>query len=168
MVLGVEDVRLLEGDLRTWQRYGGEVEKGMREAERLPFGKPPPAGSAFLATREDVELMIEEQVDCLIDVRSRAEFEARTSGYDYISAKGRLPTARWGGEAVASAFHRIEGLPEKWVPFRGRSDLPLTFYCGTGWRSSLACFYAHVFGFEKARNYDGSWLEWSWPSETKS
>jgi thiosulfate/3-mercaptopyruvate sulfurtransferase len=36
-----------------------------------------------------------------------------------------------------------------------------TFYCGTGWRASLASFYAWVMNWEGISVYDGGWLEWS-------
>ena len=35
------------------------------------------------------------------------------------------------------------------------------FYCGTGWRASLAFFYAWVMGWERISVYDGGWYEWS-------
>jgi thiosulfate/3-mercaptopyruvate sulfurtransferase len=35
------------------------------------------------------------------------------------------------------------------------------FYCGTGWRASLAFFYAWLMGWERIGVYDGGWCEWS-------
>ncbi|UUZ48366.1 hypothetical protein LP420_36880 [Massilia sp. B-10] len=35
------------------------------------------------------------------------------------------------------------------------------FYCGTGWRASLAFFYAWLMGWERIAVYDGGWFEWS-------
>ena len=35
------------------------------------------------------------------------------------------------------------------------------FYCGTGWRASLAFFYAWLMGWERISVYDGGWMEWS-------
>jgi thiosulfate/3-mercaptopyruvate sulfurtransferase len=35
------------------------------------------------------------------------------------------------------------------------------FYCGTGWRASLAFFYAWLMGWEHIAVYDGGWCEWS-------
>ena len=36
-----------------------------------------------------------------------------------------------------------------------------TFYCGTGWRASLAFFYAWLMNWERISVYDGGWCEWS-------
>ena len=38
---------------------------------------------------------------------------------------------------------------------------PAVFYCGTGWRASLAFFYAWLMGWERIGVYDGGWCEWS-------
>ena len=35
------------------------------------------------------------------------------------------------------------------------------FYCGSGWRSSLAFFYAYMLGYKNIRNYSDSWSGWS-------
>ena len=35
------------------------------------------------------------------------------------------------------------------------------FYCGSGWRSSLAFLYAWLLGFERIRNYSDGWGGWS-------
>lgn len=35
------------------------------------------------------------------------------------------------------------------------------FYCGTGWRASVAFYYAWLMGWENISLYDGGWFEWS-------
>ena len=35
------------------------------------------------------------------------------------------------------------------------------FYCGTGWRASLAFFYAWLMDWQRIGVYDGGWCEWS-------
>ncbi len=37
----------------------------------------------------------------------------------------------------------------------------VVFYCGGGWRSSVAFFYAWLLGFENVRNYSDGWSGWS-------
>jgi molybdopterin synthase sulfurtransferase len=37
----------------------------------------------------------------------------------------------------------------------------VAFYCGTGWRASLAFFYAWLMNWERISVYDGGWFEWS-------
>lgn len=40
-------------------------------------------------------------------------------------------------------------------------DSTVAFYCGTGWRASLAFLYAWLMGWEHISVYDGGWYEWS-------
>jgi thiosulfate/3-mercaptopyruvate sulfurtransferase len=67
-----------------------------------------------------------------------------------------------------SAFHRADGtlLPAEdirqfWRQEGIHSTLHIAFYCGTGWRASLAFFYAWLMGWENICVFDGGWFEWS-------
>ena len=42
-----------------------------------------------------------------------------------------------------------------------RPDQQTVFYCGTGWRASLACFDAWLMNWQRIGVYDGRWCEWS-------
>jgi len=46
----------------------------------------------------------------------------------------------------------------------GRSGITgerhVAFYCGTGWRASLALFHAWRLGWPQASLYDPGWFEW--------
>jgi hypothetical protein len=47
-------------------------------------------------------------------------------------------------------------------PATAAAPARLVFYCGTGWRASLAFWYALELGLgECASVYDGGWWEWS-------
>ena len=48
-----------------------------------------------------------------------------------------------------------------WAEAGIQADRPIVFYCGTGWRASLAFFYAWLMGWEQISVFDGGWLEWS-------
>jgi thiosulfate/3-mercaptopyruvate sulfurtransferase len=48
-----------------------------------------------------------------------------------------------------------------WQKLGVTPDREAIFYCGTGWRSSTGFFQAYLMGFQKARNYDGSFYNWS-------
>ena len=66
---------------------------------------------------------------------------------DYQDADGRMKPA-----ADILDFWRANGI----TPQRHNA-----FYCGTGWRASLAFFYAWLMGWDDISVYDGGWLEWS-------
>ncbi|MCA9201042.1 MAG: sulfurtransferase [Planctomycetales bacterium] len=182
---GVRDVRILNGDMRTWRAHGYAVQREVRTLNPVLF-----AGTArtdWLATTKDVEQMVSDHSAILLDVRSRAEYLGETSGYSYLDAKGRIPGAYWLGDADDGShiYKQRNGMlrsPEQvlaewrrhgWPPVshtRGAvpnddlndsCDQPLVFYCGGGWRSSVAMLYARALGFGQVRNYSDGWSGWS-------
>jgi 3-mercaptopyruvate sulfurtransferase SseA len=157
---GVDDVRLLDGGIRSWKRFGGRTESGHHSPAPSSFGGEVPLHPEYLASLEDVKLEISDTTSVLVDVRSKSEFDGKTSGYDYVKAKGRIPSSIWGGEAKELVSDIVK-MKRRWADLGVSQERPTIFYCGTGWRSSLAFFHAHLFGFKDLRNFDGSWLEWS-------
>ena len=55
----------------------------------------------------------------------------------------------------------LDELEDHWKSLGVKSeDEPLVFYCGTGWRSTIGFFAAHLLGIE-AKNYDDSFYGWT-------
>ncbi|MDX6488836.1 MAG: thiosulfate/3-mercaptopyruvate sulfurtransferase [Gaiellaceae bacterium] len=104
---------------------------------------------AELASRlDDAELTI-------LDVRSRPEFTGER-GYASDPRQGRIPGARhlWVNELIMRSPEEIRalvGLPE---------GAEIVAYCHSGVRSAHAVEALRAAGY-RARNYAGSWQEWS-------
>ncbi len=102
-----------------------------------------------LASRlDDAELTI-------LDVRSRPEFTGER-GYPSDPRQGRIPGARhlWVSELIMRSTEEIRelvGLPE---------GAEIVAYCHSGMRSAHAVEALRAAGY-RARNYAGSWHEWS-------
>jgi len=164
---GVRDVRLLDGGFEAWRRAGHPVETQTRPPRPVAFrGK---TRGHLLATTGDV--VARRESAALVDVRSREEFEGRVSGYTYLDRKGRIPGAIHADNAgqTGAAYMRSDGSlrgveeirrlwQDRGVPLGGKE---IIFYCGGGWRSSLALLYALELGIENARNYSDGWSGWS-------
>jgi thiosulfate/3-mercaptopyruvate sulfurtransferase len=67
-----------------------------------------------------------------------------------------------------SEFHDEHGkmksvaeISRMWSAKGIQPDKQTIFYCGTGWRASLAFFYAWLMNWERISVYDGGWFEWS-------
>ena len=169
---GVADVRLLDGGFALWQ------------AARLPCARgPAPAltpapqfGAAFPLCphfMRDIDF-VRSNTASLVSVRTWSEFSGASSGYSYIAARGDIAGARWGragrdGDVNSmSHYQRRDGsmLPAAAIArmWQGAGIVhgPMAvFYCGTGWRASLAFFYAWLMGWDAISVYDGGWFEWS-------
>ncbi len=102
----------------------------------------------LVARLDDPELTI-------LDVRSRPEFTGER-GYASDPRQGRIPGARhvWVNELIMRTPEEIQalvGLPE---------GAEIVAYCHSGVRSAHAVEALRGAGY-RARNYVGSWQEWS-------
>jgi len=107
-------------------------------------------------TREELASRIGENGLVVIDVRTPEEFSG-AGGYPCDPRQGHIPGARNLDVQVLAALSRPEeirahiGLPE---------GIEIVAYCHSGSRSAIAVTILRRAGYE-ARNYVGSWHEWS-------
>jgi feruloyl esterase len=167
---GVRDVRFLDGGYSAWIRAGYASEVSVKTPPPVVFSAP--LRESAIASTEAVAA-IDRDRTLLADNRSRAEFDGKISGYSYLESKGRIPGAIHIEDGADSAgvyqnpadgsLRPIEEIRELWR----RRGLPLddgkeiVFYCGSGWRSSLAFLYATAMGLRRVRNYSDGWSGWS-------
>ena len=106
-------------------------------------------------TREELEQRLADDAPPLLDVRTPAEY-AGLAGAPCDPRQGHIPGAR-NIELGALVGHSPEelrelvGLPE---------GAEVVVYCHSGSRSALAASVLAAAGY-RARNYPGSWHEWS-------
>jgi molybdopterin synthase sulfurtransferase len=173
---GVHDVRLLDGGTEAWAQAGGPL---TQEAPAIPvpvsdFGPDQPTHPHYLVNTAQVRDLLGRPGVTLASIRTWSEFVGQTSGYDYIAARGEIAGARWGHAGAEGDvndmrwFHTPAGLMSGaaeittlWRSQGIEAEQQVVFYCGTGWRASLAFFYAWLMGWEHISVYDGGWLEWS-------
>mmetsp|Transcript_7332 Transcript_7332/g.11142 ORF Transcript_7332/g.11142 Transcript_7332/m.11142 type:complete len:131 (+) Transcript_7332:875-1267(+) len=95
----------------------------------------------------------------------------------FFSNLGRIPKSRWatwgpstyvGGDFWEGRLGNMKSLKEiekTWAKHGivkpKNVNERVIFYCGSGWRSSLAWVLAKLMGWSHVSNYDGGWLEWS-------
>jgi 3-mercaptopyruvate sulfurtransferase SseA len=173
---GVEDVRLLDGGFDAWGRAGLPLAQG-RPHQYMPagdFGAAFPAHPEFLIDMPQARRLLDQADGALVSIRTWNEFIGRTSGYSYIDARGDIRGARWGRSGddddvnCMTEFHHDDGRMKSsaeihcmWRAAGVHSGQHTVFYCGTGWRASLAFFYAWLMNWERIGVYDGGWCEWS-------
>jgi molybdopterin synthase sulfurtransferase len=176
LVAGVRDVRLLDGGTPAWEQAGWPLSQQEPPPAKpvTGFGLNQSACPHHLMDTEQVRALLQRPDATLVSIRTSSEFVGRTSGYDYIAARGEIPDARWGHAGSdgdvndMSAFHTPAGLmlgaadiTSLWLSQGIQAGGPVVFYCGTGWRASLAFFYAWLMGWEHISVYDGGWMAWS-------
>lgn len=188
---GVERVALLDGGMSSWRALGLPTRDVPASSQAADFyaGRVTesrfPRHPEFCATAEEVAAGAPALL--LGDVRSWSEFRGDGHDYAYELPHGRIPGshwARWGPSTfVGSDYYELSSgalrpLAEVAATWRRAGLLPATtedaggadasaerarlvFYCGSGWRSSLAWLYARLMGHRDVASFDGSLLGWS-------
>jgi thiosulfate/3-mercaptopyruvate sulfurtransferase len=166
---GHEDARILDGGRVKWEAEGRPYTRDVPTHESTSYTAREPDAS-IRAYREDVLKQVESGAPSLVDVRSPAEYTGEllhAIGYPQEGAQraGHVAGARnipWGTAAQADgtfkpfdqlkALYEAEGItPEK----------ETIAYCRIGERSSHTWFVlTYLLGYDKVRNYDGSWTEY--------
>ncbi|WP_035375042.1 sulfurtransferase [Pseudoduganella violaceinigra] len=173
---GVADVRLLDGGFDGWLRAGQVLEQGAGAAPQpaTSFGAAFPARPDYLIDTSQARELLRQPDGALVSIRTWQEHVGATSGYSYIDARGDIPGARWGRAGRDGDVHSMSEYQHADGTMKAPAEISAlwreagivpgqrtAFYCGTGWRASLAFFYAWLMDWERISVYDGGWCEWS-------
>lgn len=156
----------------------GGRQKWIDEGRELVTDTPLPAASDYKAkfpddnvraTKDHILPTLGQGVVNLVDVRSPAEFSGEIIAPpglpETAQRPGRIPDAAnipWA-TAVADdgTFKSYDELKEIYEGEGVDPDKETVAYCRIGERSSHTWFaLKYLLGYEKVRNYDGSWTEW--------
>ena len=167
-LFGHGDVRLLDGGRAKWEADGRPYTTDASDVTAVDYPVVERNDSAIRAYKDDV---LAHLGNPLVDVRSPEEFSGeRTTAPAYPEEgalrAGHIPSAQnvpWA-KAVAEdgTFKPLAELDEIYRAGAGLKDGDdIVAYCRIGERSSHTWFVlTHLLGFDKVRNYDGSWTEW--------
>lgn len=167
--LGHRNVTVMHGGLQAWFDAGlpltvenTPVEKGKFHVQLDP--------SMILTTEEMLAGLSDPEI-IILDGRDRAEWMGVSSspyGPDFAPRKGRIPGAVWIEwydfmlqEGPIPWFKRPDELRSVLADAGITEDHTVYLYCFKGARTSAMFIAFKLAGFEKVRNYFGSWNEWS-------
>lgn len=167
-LFGHPDVRLLDGGRALWQAEDRPMTTDAPTITPTEYPVVSRDDSQIRAFKEDV---LGHFGSPLIDVRSPQEYTGeRTHMPDYPEEGalrgGHIPTAEsvpWARAAAEDGTFKsraeLESIYQDEKSLSPSDDV--IAYCRIGERSSHTWFVLHhLLGFEKVRNYDGSWTEW--------
>ena len=155
LAAGHPRVSVLAGGVAAWR---GELELGPAELQKTKVVLEPRPDA--VPTWEELRDRLGDESLTLVDVRSEDEYSGR-GGYPCDPRQGHIPGARLleverlfagpGRPHEAWGIRELTGLPE---------GAEIVAYCHSGSRSALAAMALRSAGY-RARNYPGSWHEWS-------
>jgi thiosulfate/3-mercaptopyruvate sulfurtransferase len=166
-LFGVTNVRILNGGRKLWvaENRPTSTEVPSHEATELTVGEPDFSQRAF---RDDVLAQIE--TGALVDVRSPAEYAGELLAPAALPQEGAQRAGHVPGAANIpwaqavnddGTFKSADELRELYAAKGITADKDVIAYCRIGERSSHTWFVLHeLLGFERVRNYDGSWTEY--------
>src|SRR5207248_1136240 len=155
---GHPSVAILLGGIAGWE---GDLEEGAVELEPVrEAGADLEANPQAFPTRQELATRLADATLTILDVRTPDEYTGRR-GNQCDPRQGHIPGARNldvgelfegpGRPASPERVRELVGLPE---------GTEIVAYCHSGSRSALATLALRAAGYD-ARNYAGSWHEWS-------
>lgn len=174
---GVEDVRVLNGNLATWVDANLPTETQVNiPTPETDFGTTIPANPSIDISTPAQAMNAQKSGLKLISNRAWDEYTGKVSGYDYIPGKGEPQGAIWGYAGTDSSNMADYYDPDNtlrnpneifalWKTQGIQKGDQLAFYCGTGWRAGVPWFMTQLAGWKDTYIYDGGWNAWQMDSK---
>lgn len=159
---GHPDVRMLDGGFASWLRMGLPITRrpsSLRRAKMKVEVHP-----EVLATADGIYANLASPDQLVLDVRSKGEFTGAEMRRCCVRP-GRIPGAVWlewndllKDERHFRAAREMESLLRRAGVTKEKE---VVTYCHRGARAANTFYALKLLGFERVRNYIGSWHEWS-------
>ena len=169
-LFGHKDCRVMNGGRKLWLDEKRPTETTLPTTSKTVYHVEKSDEAAIRAFRDEV-LEHSKSGKPLLDVRSPKEFTGEKLHMEEYPQEGSLRGGHIPG-AVSVPWSRavddsgkfksaedLKAIYEKEIGLKRTDDV--VAYCRIGERSSLTWFVLkYLLGYEKVRNYDGSWCEW--------
>jgi len=158
---GHTNVALMNGG---WLKWAAEQRPTTTESPAPPAGRftarPQPK---WLATASDVVAAIDKPGIAIVDARTSAEIEGKD--LRNIKRGGFIPSSTpvYWEDLLDMPQRTFKSADELKQIYEARGIVPtkeVIAYCQVGMRASVDLFALHLIGYDKLRNYLGSWEEW--------
>ena len=158
----------LNGGRKFWLDNGLPLTTDVPSYATTGYQLPEP-DYALRAFRDDILPRLDDASLALVDVRSPAEFNGEIVAPPGLSETAQRPGHIPGAASIPWAqavredgtFKSAEELRALYEAKGITPDKDIIAYCRIGERSSHSWFVLHeLLGYQRVRNYDGSWTEW--------
>jgi 3-mercaptopyruvate sulfurtransferase SseA/sterol desaturase/sphingolipid hydroxylase (fatty acid hydroxylase superfamily) len=166
---GFSSIRLLNGGLSSWKSAGFALSDTHTSRQAVRFTFSGPEYSSRIATLEEVKSAINDAQVVLLDCRSEKEFLGKQQAKGAFRA-GRIPgSIHIDWKDATQSDHRflpISEIEHRYAQALPDRSQPIIVYCQSGARSAHTTFVlTQLLGYQNVKNYDGSWIEWSFHNQ---
>lgn len=164
---GAKNIKIVDGGYDALRSAGVSARIGAEPAAKIGnFRFPGTSDKDTLALFEEVKSSIGKNDTVILDTRSYKEFtgeEARNGAF----GKGRVPGAtfvEWNQALDKNKMMRpYDELVKMYTEAGVTPDKTIIPYCQSAVRSAHTAFVLQeLLGYPKVKNFDGSWIEWSY------
>jgi thiosulfate/3-mercaptopyruvate sulfurtransferase len=169
-LFGFTNAKLLDGGRTKWEAEGRPMTTDVPAFARTRYVAPERSDPEIRAFMDDVRRHMQAKRH-LVDVRSPDEYTGKKLHMPEYPQEGALrgghipgaksvPWARAANpDATFKSADELRAIYEREQGLKQSDDV--IAYCRIGERSSHTWFVLkYLLGYEKVRNYDGSWTEW--------
>lgn len=164
---GHENMMLLHGGFTLWTQLGLPIDTFTTEKEAKAYLFRGNGVPEIAISKEEVLAAMEDPNSILVDTRSWEEYAGKIQKSG-ASRSGHIPGSVWcdyiftlnyDGDYTFKSLSELQHLfTEKGIT----QDKRIITYCHSGVRSALTLFVLQeLLHYPDVRNYDGSWVEWS-------
>lgn len=170
---GHEKMSLIDGGIQGWESAGLPLERGAaKKNQKKKYRFDAEDDYSKLAHLEDVKRAVKTKDVVVIDTRGEDEHLGTTTKKGAFRP-GRIPSKTfipWESAVNKDkAFRGVEELKEIYAKHGITAESDVIAYCQSGVRSAHTTFVlTQLLGYEGVKNYDGSWIEWSYHKELKA
>ncbi len=169
-LFGHTNAKIMNGGRKKWIDEGRELSTDVPQYPPTQYTAQERSDHEIRAFRDEVLQALKQQNVALVDVRSNDEYTGKKLHMPEYPQEGALrgghiPGAQNIPWATAvredSTFKSREELEQIYGTKGITPDKDVIAYCRIGERSSHTWFVlTYLLGYDKVRNYDGSWTEW--------
>lgn len=156
-----QQLYILDGGLKAWEKYGGKTESG--EPKITPKTYTAEFQSVYLRTLDQVKTNIKEPKEQLIDVRHPVRFAGGPETRAGLR-QGHIPGAYclpfYTLFDKEGQFLPIDKIRRKLIDIGVNINHPIITMCGSGTTAAILNFILDLIPNTKHALYNGSWTEW--------
>ena len=164
---GHPHIKLLNGGLKAWVAAKGQLSNSEAKPEPSNYQFLAQPDSTIHASADLVHSILTNDQVILLDTRATEEFNGKLK--DGAARGGHIENAKnldWAMAVDFNGTHKFLDTDQLKANFKTvgiDGDKPVITYCHSGVRSAHTLFVlTELLGYRNIKNYDGSWIEWSY------